>query len=89
MPFAVAVCAPCPCADGERVNDAAILRHALIARPDSDLLETGDCLLSHRVAPWQARERYTADLRDHAILPALVNAHDHLHLNGIPPLPTG
>ena len=28
------------------------------------------------------------DLPDHAVLPALVNAHDHLHQNSVPPLPT-
>lgn len=71
------------------MNEAAILRHALIARPDSELLEAGDCALSHRGSHRDRhRDRYTADLRDHAILPALVNAHDHLHLNGIPPLQT-
>jgi cytosine/adenosine deaminase-related metal-dependent hydrolase len=29
------------------------------------------------------------DLRDHLIFPGLVNAHDHLHLNNFPPLPSG
>ncbi len=29
------------------------------------------------------------DLRGHLIFPALINAHDHLHLNCIPPLPRG
>lgn len=27
------------------------------------------------------------DLRDHLIFPGLVNAHEHLHLNAVPPLP--
>lgn len=29
------------------------------------------------------------DLRDHVIAPGLVNAHEHLHLNAMPPLPSG
>ena len=32
---------------------------------------------------------YRLDLRDHAIAPGLVNAHEHLHLNAVPPLPAG
>jgi len=32
---------------------------------------------------------YRIDLRDHVIAPGLVNAHEHLHLNAVPPLPTG
>lgn len=32
---------------------------------------------------------YRIDLRDHVIAPGLVNAHEHLHLNAVPPLSTG
>ena len=28
-------------------------------------------------------------LRDHVIVPGLINAHEHLHLNAVPPLPHG
>jgi len=31
---------------------------------------------------------YHVDLRDHVIAPGLINAHEHLHLNAVPPLPT-
>ena len=32
---------------------------------------------------------YHVDLRDHVIAPGLINAHEHLHLNAVPPLSTG
>ena len=32
---------------------------------------------------------YRVDLRDHVIVPGLINAHEHLHLNAVPPLPAG
>jgi hypothetical protein len=31
---------------------------------------------------------YQVDLRDHLIFPGLINAHDHLHVNAVPPLRT-
>lgn len=31
-------------------------------------------------------EAYRVDLRDHLIFPGLINAHDHLHVNAVPPL---
>ena len=48
-------------------------------------MESRDFVVSHRGKPGEV---YAADLRGHAILPALINSHDHLHLNGIAPLPT-
>lgn len=32
---------------------------------------------------------YRVDLRDHLIFPGLINAHEHLHVNAIPPLRAG
>jgi cytosine/adenosine deaminase-related metal-dependent hydrolase len=29
---------------------------------------------------------YGVDLRDHLVFPGLINSHDHLHINGVPPL---
>ncbi|KJV36812.1 amidohydrolase family protein [Luteibacter yeojuensis] len=51
-----------------------------------------------RLAPAVAGTRFAAraprgavdvDLRDHATLPGLINAHDHLQQNCVPPLPGG
>jgi cytosine/adenosine deaminase-related metal-dependent hydrolase len=44
-------------------------------------------LAGGRVAAAQAPGAWQLDLRDHLIFPGLINAHDHLHLNTIPPLP--
>jgi cytosine/adenosine deaminase-related metal-dependent hydrolase len=37
------------------------------------------------IAAWA----YRIDLRDHLIFPGLINAHDHLHVNTVPPLTDG
>jgi cytosine/adenosine deaminase-related metal-dependent hydrolase len=39
------------------------------------------------VAAKAAPDGFRVDLRDHLILPGLINAHDHLQLNNIPALP--
>jgi hypothetical protein len=67
-----------------RPADSALLRNALIACPASGLSSTRDLLLRARDGEFS---RYCADLREHVVMPALINAHDHLHLNGIAPLP--
>lgn len=36
-----------------------------------------------------AAQAYRVDLRDHLIFPGLINAHEHLHVNAVPPLPSG
>jgi cytosine/adenosine deaminase-related metal-dependent hydrolase len=40
-----------------------------------------------RIAAHASPGAWALDLRDHLIFPGLVNAHDHLHLNNVPPLP--
>ena len=67
------------------VTEAAVLRNVLVARPDAVRLERRNFVLCHRGAPGDV---YTMDLPGHAVLPGLVNAHDHLHLNSIPALRT-
>jgi hypothetical protein len=42
-----------------------------------------------RIGASLAARAYRVDLRDHLIFPGLINAHDHLHLNTVPPLKTG
>ncbi|HKT29812.1 amidohydrolase family protein [Dyella sp.] len=34
-----------------------------------------------------ATSAYRVDLRDHLVFPGLINAHDHLQVNAVPPLP--
>jgi cytosine/adenosine deaminase-related metal-dependent hydrolase len=41
-----------------------------------------------RIGSSLAARAYRVDLRDHLIFPGLINAHEHLHLNTVPPLET-
>ncbi|MGN2253867.1 amidohydrolase family protein [Frateuria sp. GZRe12] len=70
------------------------------ARPDTLLLAAGwwsgsgvarGALAIHRdrMAPAAWTTALRIDLRDHLVFPALINAHDHLHVNAVPPLRTG
>ncbi|WP_426688579.1 amidohydrolase family protein [Rhodanobacter ginsengiterrae] len=42
-----------------------------------------------RIGSSLAARAYRLDLRDHLIFPGLINAHEHLHVNAVPPLRTG
>jgi hypothetical protein len=42
-----------------------------------------------RIGSSLAARAYRLDLRDHLIFPGLVNAHEHLHVNTVPPLHAG
>jgi len=42
-----------------------------------------------RIGASLAARAYRVDLRDHLIFPGLINAHEHLHVNAVPPLKTG
>jgi cytosine/adenosine deaminase-related metal-dependent hydrolase len=44
-------------------------------------------ILGGRVVAGGAEAAWTLDLKEHLVFPGLVNAHDHLHRNNIPPLP--
>ena len=61
-----------------------VLRNVSVACPADGSVVVRDLRLASPAHPAQAFEK---ELRDHVVLPALVNAHDHLHQNGVPPLP--
>ena len=42
-----------------------------------------------RVGSSLAARAYRVDLRDHLIFPGMINAHEHLHVNTVPPLKAG
>jgi len=41
-----------------------------------------------RIGSSLAARAYRIDLRDHLVFPGLINAHEHLHVNAVPPLPS-
>ncbi|HET7358935.1 MAG TPA: amidohydrolase family protein [Rhodanobacteraceae bacterium] len=42
-----------------------------------------------RIGATPTPRAWPIDLRDHLLFPGLINAHDHLHVNAVPPLPAG
>jgi cytosine/adenosine deaminase-related metal-dependent hydrolase len=63
----------------------ARLRNVLVARPAQPLGPPQDVVLCGRSAP-AVGGGYQVDLSGHALLPALVNLHDHLAVNAVPGL---
>jgi hypothetical protein len=61
-----------------------VLRNVSVVNPADGSAIVRDLCLASRVRPARAFEK---QLRHHVVLPALVNAHDHLHQNCVPPLP--
>ena len=61
-----------------------VLRNVSVACPADGSVVVRDLQLAASAHPTRAFEK---ELRGHVVLPALVNAHDHLHQNGVPPLP--
>jgi len=62
------------------------LRNATVVRPDRVSTEAL-FVAAGRIAAQPPTAAWALDLRDHLIFPGLINAHDHLQLNAIPPLP--
>lgn len=63
----------------------ASLCHAAIVTPEG-VARVPLSIRAGRVDTSTASWAYRADLRDHLIFPGLINAHDHLHVNAVPPL---
>jgi cytosine/adenosine deaminase-related metal-dependent hydrolase len=63
----------------------ALLRGAISSLPAGTSHEP---LAIHagRIAASSCADAFTVDLRDHIVFPGLINAHDHLHINCVPPL---
>ena len=62
------------------------LCHAATVTPDGVARATLS-ISEGRIDSAIASSAYHVDLRDHLIFPGLINAHDHLHVNAVPPLP--
>lgn len=46
-------------------------------------------LVGGRIGARAGKDAFPVDLRDHLVFPGLINAHDHLQVNSVPPLCTG
>lgn len=62
------------------------LCHAATVTPESVTREPLPIRAGHIDASPET-SAYRIDLRDHLIFPGLINAHDHLQVNAVPPLP--
>ncbi|WP_423373287.1 amidohydrolase family protein [Dyella nitratireducens] len=62
------------------------LCHAAVLTPEG-VMRTPLPIRAGRIDAVLASLAYRVDLRDHLIFPGLINAHDHLHVNAVPPLP--
>src|SRR5215471_985315 len=64
-----------------------VISHATLVLPHG-IRRTSLALCDGRVAPAaNASDALELALPDHLIFPGLINAHEHLQLNSIPPLP--
>jgi cytosine/adenosine deaminase-related metal-dependent hydrolase len=61
-----------------------VLRNVSVASPADGSVIVRDLWLASAGEP---AAQFEQELREHVVLPGLVNAHDHLHQNSVPPLP--
>jgi hypothetical protein len=61
-----------------------VLRNVIVASADDGSVVARDLCLASRARPVP---RLKKELPDHVVWPALVNPHEHLHQNCVPPLP--
>lgn len=71
--------------DALRTRIDVSLGNAVAVMPES-ISRTPLTLRAGRIADTQASHAYRVELRDHLVFPGLINAHDHLQVNCIPPL---
>lgn len=71
--------------DAPHAKTHASLCHAATVLPEG-VSRASLSIRAGRVDASTASWAYRVDLRDHLIFPGLINAHDHLHVNAIPPL---
>lgn len=67
-----------------RLANTCVLPELCAAHPS--MVADSLSIRSGRVVGGHGDARFTLDLKDHWALPGLINAHDHLHLNHVPPL---
>lgn len=72
--------------DGQRASLSISVRHAATVAPTGVSREPLT-IRAGRIDSATAAGAYRLDLRDHLVFPGLINAHDHLQVNAIPPLP--
>lgn len=72
--------------DAMSARTNASLCHAAVVMQDGVSRQTLS-IRAGRIDAAPASWAYRVDLRDHLIFPGLINAHDHLQVNAVPPLP--